>query len=127
MTTTIQDVRIRIRDTVDPYTYTADQIAGAITDAADWLDVQDIPATCPKYDILQKLVASRNLIATGCTPSPIQQISEGADAITYATAADTTAIQIQQLDRDISDLLAYCHGRSTAQARGGIGIIHGNF
>ncbi len=133
MTVTIGDVRIRAQDTVEPYTYSDDLITSALAEAADWIIIRDVPVSCPKYDVLQKLVTVRTLktaarSANPTTNYPVSQITEGNKTVSYAATAvaDTLQYQIQQLTADIEDIVSYCKGKAAGKARGGIGMLYGN-
>lgn len=130
MSATIQDVRVKVRDTTEPYDFSDEDISEALTDAADWIEVQDVPASCPKYNLLQKLVAARSLNANPRTPrrdslAQTSQITEGGKSVSYAVV-DTTAMKQAKLDADISDVLTYCKGRA-GRKLGGIGVMYDNY
>lgn len=130
MSATVSDVRLKIRDTAEPYTYSDDEIAGAMADAIDWIMIQNVPDTCPKYDLLHKLVTCRYLVSSkginGAATGPVSQITEGNRSLSYA-AGDQSAAIIGSLTADIDDLAAYCKGRAAGQVRGGAGVLHGMF
>lgn len=134
MTVTISDVRIRAQDTSEPYRYSNDLITSCLAEAADWISIQDVPTSCPKYDLLQKLVTVRNLkIDGGSKPlsvnNPVSQITEGNKTVSYAATAptDTIQYQIQQLTSDIEAIVAFCKGKAGGAARGGIGVLYDNY
>lgn len=131
MTATVRDVRLKLRDTVEPYTYSDKEIAGAMADAIDWIMIQSVPETCPKYDLLHKLVTCRYLVSSkginGAVTGPVSQITEGNRSLTYAVAGDQSTAIIGSLTTDIDDLVAYCKGREAGQVRGGAGVFHDNF
>ena len=130
MSATVSDVRLKLRDTAEPYTYSDDEIAGAMADAIDWIAIQDVPDTCPKYDLLHKLVTCRYLVSSkginGAATGTVSQITEGNRSLSYA-AIDPSAAIIGSLTADIDDLVAYCKGRAAGQVRGGAGVLRGCF
>lgn len=132
MSVSIQDVRIKAQDTTEPYTHSDADITNALADAADWIVTQDVPTSCPKYDLLHKFVAARSLKTSFGKPkplsqTPISQITEGNHSVSYATeTTNGIQYQLQQLNTDINDLVSYCKGKAAGKARGGIGVLYGN-
>lgn len=134
MSATIDSVRTKVRDTTEPYAFSDDEIFAALNDAADWIEVQDVPTACPKYDLLQKLVAARELIAAAgagrptTQENPVTSVSEGNKSIAYAVSLiDTTPAYLSRLEADIADVVQSCKGRAVGRVRGGFGVIRDNY
>lgn len=134
MTVSVDDIRIKVHDYSEPYTYSNDEINAALADAIDWLDIQTVSMSCPKYDTLQKLVAARYLVESqgasrSTNTSQLSSFTEGEKSVSFAApaAADTTQAQLQGLTTEIEQYLDYCKHGNAKHLAGGIGILHDNY